>query len=759
LRIAIPHTRRRRRRAGAGCCGAVALVAALASVCHVGLLPPRLEPRPLQIAGASTHVVVDLPRSVVHDPRVGAGELESLWRRTVLLGTLMTTPPVLADIGRRAGVPGEAIAASTAITANVPAVLTEPDSERRAEQIREGPAVHRLEVQPHPTLPVLNVYAQAPTPAGAERLAEASVRGLEDHLRSVALRDGAVPAPQVRLEQFGRARGAVINGGAAVVTAGLTFVVVLALSLALLALAGRARRAWKLAAAPEPAPAPTPPPPRRVPAAAPASGGPRAGASWWPAGREARPAGVLVAAAAAGGTRVSPATAVRRARPLPAVRWAAAQAGDWPRTTRILPWSVAGFMAILWLVPFNSIALSASLPIDLKLDRLILPFIIGAWVLILAGGGPAAPRVRLTAIHVALAGYIALACLSIVLDAGTLNRALELDLAVKKLTLLISYGLLFVVVASVVRRSEVRPFLTYTLALAALCALGTIWEYRFHYNVFYSWSDKVLPGVFQVGSAESAGVDEIGRRLVRGPAEIGLETVAMLAMALPIALVSLLHATHWRKRVLYGLAACLLLAAAISTYRKSALIAPFSAILTLAYFRRRELLRLAPLGLVVLVVGVHVLSPGALGSIAGQLDSGRLGVATVSDRTSDYDAIRPDVWSDPAFGRGFGTYEHIRYRILDMEMLDRLVEGGVIGVSAYILLLASVVAVARRPIRRRDPRWSPVALSAAAASVSFLVMSFLFDVMSFPHCPYILLSMAGLLAVAARAPEEAPWSS
>ena len=42
--------------------------------------------------------------------------------------------------------------------------------------------------------------------------------------------------------------------------------------------------------------------------------------------------------------------------------------GDWPRTTRVLPWMFAGFMALIWLVPFNEIELDGSLPIDLKLD-------------------------------------------------------------------------------------------------------------------------------------------------------------------------------------------------------------------------------------------------------------------------------------------------------------------------------------------------------------------------------------------------------
>jgi hypothetical protein len=430
--------------------------------------------------------------------------------------------------------------------------------------------------------------------------------------------------------------------------------------------------------------------------------------------------------------------------------------GDWPRTTRILPWSLAGMMAIVWLVPFNVIQLSASLPIDLKFDRLVLPFIFLLWVLMLAIGGPLAPRIRMTWIHGAIGAVVAAACLSLVVDARYLNQTLEFLTATKKLTLLLSYALLFVIVASTVRKREVPAFLKYTLILAVLCALGTIWEYRFHYNVFYAWSDKLLPGIFTVGATESSAVDEIGRRIVLGPGEISLEAAAMMSMGLPIALVGIMHSAKWRGRLLYGLAASVLLAGAISTYRKTALIAPVGVILTLAYFRRRELVRLAPLAVVVLV-SIHLLSPGAFGAIISQLHPHRLGdVSTVSDRTSDYDAVRPDVWTHLAFGRGYGSYEHQTYRVLDMEMLSQLVQVGVVGLTAYIMMILSVLFTARKPIRARTPVDSRVALAAAATAVAFFIVSTLFDVMSFPHCPYILLWMAGLLAVTVSPSSEEP---
>jgi O-antigen ligase len=211
-----------------------------------------------------------------------------------------------------------------------------------------------------------------------------------------------------------------------------------------------------------------------------------------------------------------------------------------------------------------------------------------------------------------------------------------------------------------------------------------------------------------------------------------------------------------RDRILYGLAVCLLLAASTSTFRKTAFLAPIAVLLTIGFFRRRELLRLAPLGVVALVM-VHVLSPGAMGGILGQLGGSRLsGAATVDDRASDYDAIRPDVWTHLLIGRGYGSYEQTRFRILDSEILHRLVEVGVVGLAAYLAMAVSVVFTLRRTIRARDPVLAPPALIAAAACAVFLTVSTLFDVLSFPHTPYLFLVFAGLAAVLVQRPEAAP---
>ena len=58
-------------------------------------------------------------------------------------------------------------------------------------------------------------------------------------------------------------------------------------------------------------------------------------------------------------------------------------------------------------------------------------------------------------------------------------------------------------------------------------------------------------------------------------------------------------------------------------------------------------------------------------------------MATVSDRTADYDAVRPDLWTHILLGRGYGSYDPQTYRVLDSEILGPLVETGVLGLLAY----------------------------------------------------------------------------
>ena len=687
----------------------IALVAAVTSVREVSLFPPRLEPKQLEIGVATTAAMVDpakietdqddrTDRTYV-DALTETVQVDSLSERTNPLAKVIASPPVVDRMARRLELDPERISAVAQSTNSVPRSLIEPANEQRANEILASYDPYRLEVQAASTSPVLEIFTQAPSAAEAERLADVAVAVGDGWLQRLARERNIGSADRVHLTQLGAARSGVVDPKVELKVAGLTFLVVFAVACGALFLLAAIIRGWQ---------------------------------------RTGRPSGVPDAQAE--GWFAPPPAAQAVAGP---------RGGDWPRTTRVLPWMIAAFLALLWLVPFNAIALDVSLPVDLNLDRLVLPVIVITWALALAIGGATAPRLRFTPIHAGIAVFAAAAGLSVVLNLTGLNQTLGLELAIKKVTLLIAFLSLFVVVASVVRRTEVQAFLNFMLALAAICALGMIWEYRSGFNVFYEWSASLLPGFFEV-LPPPEGFDELGRRSVSGPADHGLEAVAMLSMVLAVALVGMMRAPRWHGRILYGIAACLIGAAAVATYRKSALLAPLSVGLTLAYFRRRELLRLAPLAAVALVA-LLIVSFSALGSIANQFDRDQLDVATVGDRVSDYDAVRPDILTNPAFGLGFGTYEHsfspTSYRILDSDLLMRVVEMGLIGLAAFLFMVITVIVVASPIIRGRDPGRADMGLVAAAAAVAFLILSALFDQWSFPHAPYVFLTLAGLLAV------------
>jgi hypothetical protein len=675
------------------------LVAVLVTSALIGAFCAKLNTSGnLHVAAATTHVMIDDPDASIVDRRALTQDVGTLQKRAELYARLMVTTPVLEAIARRADLPPDQVSGLARMTADVPIPLMEPGSEERANQIRDSRAPYRLELQSDPGEPILAIYSEAPSPEAAQRLADSATLGLQDYLRSLAREQGFPASELPQLRQLGSARGGVTNSKAAMAIAAVTFVTAFALSFVALLLLVRRRR-------------------RRTGATVP--------------------------------------------RPEPRSNLTARAAADWPRTTRLVPWSVAALIAMIWLTPFDKIQLAMGTPIDMTLDRIILPLVAAVWLIALTAGPGAAPRLRITRVHVALGAYLACAFLSVVLDARYLNQTGELMLALKKLPMLVSYLSIFVIVASSVRRSEVPAFLTYTLVLAVVVGLGIVIEYRFKTNLFYSWTQKLLPPGFDfVASGTGDGLDALGRRWIAGPTAYGVEAIGMLAMALPIAIVGIIGSpTRWR-RVFYGLAIAVLLAGMFATQRKSALIAPVAVVATLAYFRRRELLSLAPLGLIIGVMAAAA-SPGAIHSVIGQFTrADASSVATTSDRTADYDAIRPDVWTHLLFGRGFGSYNHDTYRILDSEILGRTVETGVLGLAAFLLIGLTVILVSRKTIALRDPRWSPAALCGTAAAVCFIAISTLYDVMAFAHGTDTFLYLAGLAVVAATPAarrDTGPW--
>jgi len=432
-----------------------------------------------------------------------------------------------------------------------------------------------------------------------------------------------------------------------------------------------------------------------------------------------------------------------RAEPVAAPR---ARVDDWPRTTRPLPWALALFLAMVWLVPFDSTSLPIPLPLDAKLDRPFLVLVVAIWIVSLTSARRVS-RLRMSPVHWALLVLLLLAVTSLVLDASTIVRLNELDLSQRKLALLFSYALLFAIVASAVKPSEVRNMTIFMVGLASITALGALVEYRVGYNPFYTWSGKVLPVTIP---PELGAIDSIGRKSVVGPTIHPLAVAMMMALALPFAAMGVLSSSERRTRLLYGAAVALMVAAALGTQRKTSVVAPTFGMLVLFAYRPRQVLRFIPVAIVMFAL-IHVAAPGAVGGVTDQLKPSNLfGVLSTKDRESDYAAIKPDVIKHPVLGRGYESYDQKKYRILDNQYLTLVIGTGILGVLAYLSVFLTTLLLAHRMARSRDPEGVPNAMAAAAAMVSLVVGSALLDTLALPQLAYLICFIAGLVVVSAQ---------
>jgi O-antigen ligase len=431
-------------------------------------------------------------------------------------------------------------------------------------------------------------------------------------------------------------------------------------------------------------------------------------------------------------------------------------AGDWPRTGRVLPWLLAVFLCFVWLVPTEAVELAIPLPVDPHPDRLLVLAIALLAVATAFAGGQGRRGLPAPTFTRMLLVFAAVALASLALNADRLANLGELDQGMKQIVVLAGYIVLFYVVATVLRPSELRKFAVLIVALATIAGVGTLWEYRTDFNVFYDVADDLFSSVATVAPAPTLASDS--REDTFGPTEHGLVITTMLAMAMPFAVLGLIRAKGTTRKILYGLAVAVLLAGGLATLRKTSMLAPVAGLMVLAAYRPREMVRLAPFG-VVLLVFVHFLAPGALGSVSSQFTGGFLDSDTTIGRTADYEAVQPDIATHPLSGRGYGTLDISRadtYRILDNQYLGQLVQVGFIGLAALIALLVAGLALAHRVAQHaQDADHRLIGLASMSAFVSFGVASALFDLFSFSQNLYLFFFLAGMCSVAAASAPSA----
>ncbi len=407
---------------------------------------------------------------------------------------------------------------------------------------------------------------------------------------------------------------------------------------------------------------------------------------------------------------------------------------------------LAGFVVMIFLIPFDSILFKVHLPANATFDRVFLVVMVAVFAASRAMQSRSGPRRRLTPVEVAVLTFGGIALLSIVLNVDRIYQQNQISFVEKGFGQLIAYGVFFFVVIATVRPEEMPAFSRLILALACVTALGVLYESRTGYNAFYLWSAKLLSPVATVGHSPTV-LHPV--KTIVGPTHHGLALASMLTIALPFAVLPLLEARRTSERLRYLLVIGLIIAADLSTGRKTAIYAPLAAFIVLAAYKR-QLLRWMPIAIIVLIPVIHFASPGALGGIRQIVPSSSNGDYT-DGRAGDYAAVAPDILNNVIIGRGYGTLDTSNwrtYRILDNQYLDTLFVVGVVGLIAYLAIVFTAIMTADGVIKRGGVR-APPALAAAAACAAFGLVSATYDAAGFPQAVYSFLFAAGLIAVAA----------
>jgi len=237
-----------RHRVGVAFSALLAVLAAVWTINEISLFPPSMHSRALEMASASTEVVIDTPDSTLLDLRQDTYSFEALRNRAVLLGSVMASAPLSADIARRAQIPPGVLQVAAPRTPEQPRTVVGAGAERRATDILKDNEQYRLSIQVNATVPILNIYSQTPDARSAARLANAAVATLQARLATLARSERTPDNVQIRLLQLGRAKGEVVNGGVAWTAALLTALLTFAFASATVIFLARMGAGWRMQA-------------------------------------------------------------------------------------------------------------------------------------------------------------------------------------------------------------------------------------------------------------------------------------------------------------------------------------------------------------------------------------------------------------------------------------------------------------------------------------------------------------------------------
>jgi polysaccharide biosynthesis protein PslJ len=425
---------------------------------------------------------------------------------------------------------------------------------------------------------------------------------------------------------------------------------------------------------------------------------------------------------------------------------------SWPRM-------VCGLLLVVLLIPSDGrYTLPGGLPFQLEPYRVIAGLVLAWWICALLIDRSV--RARATRFEAPLILIIVATLGSDLANPARVSHTSSN--VIKALWLFVCFVLFVYMAVSVVRtRAFLERILSLIVTAGAVVGAAAAVQHEDGFNLF-NHLHPLIPIFSYTPSAALAQLLRGGD--VRATASAGhpIELSTVMAMLLPIAI----YLAISRRQVRWLVAGLALLLGDFAGGSRTGIIGLVVIVAVFLWMRPRETRRAWP-ALLPLMVVLHVLAPGALGSIEeGFFPSGGIvseqsqtyvsdGVTVQATRLS---RIGPQLHlfnehNDPLLGEGFGTRifgigQQDNAQILDDQWLGTLIETGVLGVLGWAWLFTTVIRRLRARAKLEDQLpegWLPVALAASVGV--FAASMFTYDAFGFTQGTFMAFTIVALSSI------------
>jgi polysaccharide biosynthesis protein PslJ len=416
-------------------------------------------------------------------------------------------------------------------------------------------------------------------------------------------------------------------------------------------------------------------------------------------------------------------------------------------------WLVGFFLLVVLFIPPRRYAIPAGLPFELDPYRLVVAGLLVVWLL----SALSDDEMRLR--RSGLLGPLLIFGLAVVGSlAANPDRVSAYETSVVKvLSVLIGFFLVFFLLVNVLRTRESCETALRILVLGgAILAVLAIVERKAGWSPFTDLS-RYVP--FIQPSEDTTGyVDEFRGIRALGSAEHPIALGALLAMLAPIAA----GLAVVRRQAIWLACLVLIVMGSFASNSRTSVLMLFAWALMFTILRWSDAKRFIPFALVAFAM-IHLVMPGALGTLRSSLDPGQI-VAEQSSRPdsqlaagrfADLGPSFEEFRQRPMLGYGFGTRistgENANARLLDNQWLGTLLDTGLVGLIGFAWLLGRYVV--RMWSASLKAGVDGVVLAALASAVfAYGVGMFTFDALSFTQVSlvlFVLLAIGSALVLAA----------